>query len=444
MKKKTMLLSVLSMLLVASGCSSNSGSSEAKGSTGATAKEEAAAPKESKTAISTEPVTLKMYHKGGTISDEEFKNYFVEPVAKKYPNIKLELVRDSVKGNQPEELLSAGSFPDIIYTSNPSIPIYQDLDLIEDLNPLVKKHGLDLGRFQDVGLEMMKGYDANKLVGLPLTMNMAALIYNKDIFDKLGVAYPKDGMSWDEAITLGKRLTLVDNGVKYIGLDPWRVESVGSQMILPVVDPKTNKATLDNDGWAKVLQLFKDAVDVPGYVDNGKFEYDFFKDNLAMAPMWATDLVGKLSDPNIAKQKNWDLVSVPYVKGFEGKGRNVDAHMLMISKVSKHKDEAFAVIREVFSDEVQLAMAKAGRISPLKDEQFKKNYLAGNANFNGKNVAALFQLTSTPLPAHSKYENQVRITIRNAKQKLAIEKKDINTILRELQEESNKWIESHP
>jgi len=150
-----------------------------------------------------------------------------------------------------------------------------------------------------------------------------------------------------------------------------------------------------------------------------------------------------LSNPDTAKLRNWDLVSLPYVTGYEGKGRNVDAHMLIVSSLSKHKDEAFAVIREVLSDEVQMTMAKAGRISPLKDESFRKNYLHGNPTFQGKHVEALFMMSPTPLPPHSKHENQVRVIIRSAKQKLAVENKDINTILRELQEEADKWIESH-
>jgi multiple sugar transport system substrate-binding protein len=425
-----LLLFFLVISVIVSGCGNNENATRKQGN-------------ETKVTISTEPLTLKMYHKGGTISDEEFKTYFVEPIAKKYPNITLQLVRDSAKGNSPEELLASGDFPDFIYTSNPSIPIYQDLGIIEDLNPLVKKHGLDLSKFQEVGLEMMRGYDPGKLVGLPLSMNMAALIYNKDIFDKFGIAYPKDNMSWDQAIELGKRLTRVEDGIRYIGIDLWRVESVGSQMTLPVVDPKANKATINIDGWARVLQLFKQVIDIPGYVDKNKVDYDFFKDNLAMFPIWATDLVGKLSNPDTAKLRNWDLVSLPYVTGYEGKGRNVDAHMLIVSSLSKHKDEAFAVIREVLSDEVQMTMAKAGRISPLKDESFRKNYLHGNPTFQGKHVEALFMMSPTPLPPHSKHENQVRVIIRSAKQKLAVENKDINTILRELQEEADKWIESH-
>jgi hypothetical protein len=54
------------------------------------------------------------------------------------------------------------------------------------------------------------------------------------------------------------------------------------------------------------------------------------------------------------------------------------------------------------------------------------------------------KLNPTALPAHSKYETQVRVIIRGAKQKLAVDNKDINTILRVLQEEADKWIETHP
>lgn len=435
LKTNALLLASLAFTIAMSGCSTKGG--------GDAAAKPAQPPKDAGVSLTKDPLTLRMYHKGGTISDEEFKNYFVEPIKKKYPNITLEIVREG-KGTSPEELLTSGAFPDLIYTSNPSIPFFQDLDVIEDLNPYVKKFGMDLSRFQTTGIDMMKGYDSKRLVGLPLTLNMAAMIYNKEIFDKFGVAYPKDGMSWDDAIALSKRMTVTDNGVTYIGLDPWRIESVGSQMTLPLVDPKTNKSTLNTENWGRVLGLFKQVVDMPGYVNDKKFDYDFFKDNLAMFPIWATDLVGKLSDPAVANLRKWELVTLPYVKGYEGKGRNIDTHMLMMSNVGKHKDEAFAVMQEVLSDDMQMTMAKNGRISPLKDASFKKNYLQNNPAFTGKNVDALFKLESTPLPPYSKYEAQVRLIVRASKQKLAVDRKDINTILREMQEEADKWIETHP
>lgn len=405
------------------------------------AKEQGGAPSKGEKA-SNEPVTIRMYHSGGNISDDEFEAYFINPVAQKYPNITLELVRN-IKGQSPEELLGSNSFPDFIYTSNPNIPYFQGLDVLDDLTPFVQKYGLDLGRFQSEMTNLMKLYDSNKLLGLPITANVSALIYNKDIFDKFAVEYPKDGMNWDEAVQLGKRVARSEAGISYIGIDPWRVDAAGQQMSLPLVDPKTNKATIVSDGWKRVLGVFKDAADIPGYVF--KADYDFFKDNIAMTTTWATDVatVAKSKDQSVYGQKNWDLATLPGFQGFEGKGRGVDSHLLALSRTSKHKDEAFKVMMEVVSDEVQISMAKSGRISPLKDASFKNNYLQDYpAIKNSKNLQALFQTTPAPLPPPSKYEGIARTVIRNMKKKVAVDKLDINTVLREAQEEADKAIEA--
>lgn len=50
-------------------------------------------------------------------------------------------------------------------------------------------------------------------------MNIPALFYNKDIFDKFGVAYPKNGMIYEETLDLdlARRVTRSDGGVQYLG-----------------------------------------------------------------------------------------------------------------------------------------------------------------------------------------------------------------------------------
>lgn len=388
-----------------------------------------------------DPVKLSVYHNGGDLSDDEFKRYFVEPVAKKYPYITLELVRTG-GGKSPQELLASNSFPDIVFTSNGGIPRLQPLNVIEDITPYIKKNSIDLNRFQKVGIDLVKAYDPNKMLAIPVTFNLAALIYNKDIFDKFAVSYPKDNMSWDDVVKLSKSLTRNEGGAPYVGLDLWRVDVIGTQMALPLVDPKTNKATFDNESWKKVLSLFKDTFDIPGYINDKKIDYDFFKDNLAMFPIWATQIASwsTTTDRTIASRDNWDLVTLPYFKGFEGKGRTVDAHVLLLSSLSKHKDEAFKVIMEVASDEVQMTMAKWGRVSPLKDESFKASYLTQFPVMKNRNIKALFGTTPLDLPPPSVYESIARPVIQATKQKLALEKADMNTLLREAQEEADKKI----
>ena len=50
------------------------------------------------------------------------------------------------------------------------------------------------------------------VVGLPLGVGANFVMYNKDIFDEVGVAYPTEDWTVDEAIALAEQLTDLDNG----------------------------------------------------------------------------------------------------------------------------------------------------------------------------------------------------------------------------------------
>lgn len=70
------------------------------------------------------------------------------------------------------------------------------------MKDLIKRHNIDLSRFEPSIISALEKMSGGGLYGLPLYNDRMALYYNKDIFDKFGVPYPKDGMTWDEVIEL--------------------------------------------------------------------------------------------------------------------------------------------------------------------------------------------------------------------------------------------------
>ncbi|NOU90117.1 extracellular solute-binding protein [Paenibacillus sp. LMG 31460] len=48
-------------------------------------------------------------------------------------------------------------------------------------------------------------------------MDTLVLYYNKDIFDKFGISYPRNGMTWDEVYDLAKKLNRTEDGISYRG-----------------------------------------------------------------------------------------------------------------------------------------------------------------------------------------------------------------------------------
>src|SRR5690606_21529535 len=119
-----------------------------------------------------------------------------------------------------------------------------------------KKHNLDLNRFEPEAIEaLMAATQTNDLAGIPYTRHFYALYYNKDIFDKFGVDYPPDGMTWDQAYDLARKLTRMEDGIQYRGLNLVPVERPASQLSLPYVDMNTKKTVINSDSWKRVMEF---------------------------------------------------------------------------------------------------------------------------------------------------------------------------------------------
>ncbi|WP_028552407.1 ABC transporter substrate-binding protein [Paenibacillus sp. UNC451MF] len=419
------------LITALAGCSQGTGVKDEKGSI--------------QTKVTNEPITLTLYQHAA-ISNEEIDKFIVQPVQKKYPNISFNIVRKGT-GTNPEELVAAGIVPDLIYTTDANTPLWRELDVPEDLNTLIKSNNFDLNRFDANAIDAVKVYSGGKgaMYALPVAQNIAALLYNKDIFDKFAVPYPKDGMNWDEIIQLARKVTKTENGIRYIGLSPDTVSRLGYGLSLPYVDPATNKTTINNDNWKKVLTTMKDMIDVPGFLgEDKKLSYgssDFFKNgNIAMLTAWVPDMIAS-TDPSIADKFPWDFVSLPNYSEAIGTGRIITPHTIMLNKQSKYKNEAFQVMSIFTSDEVQAELSKSGKISALAKSDFQTQYGTNVPYLKGKNISGIFKSKTrkinNPL---TEYDALVRSALDAGAKELAAGK-DVNTVLRETEEKANKAIE---
>jgi multiple sugar transport system substrate-binding protein len=390
-----------------------------------------------------EPINISLFIPAD-YTDEEIQRAFIEPFKKRYPHIALEVVKSGGGKNSMEDLLAAGTFPDLIYTSNPDIPKFKAVNLMTDLNDLVKKHGMDLNLFDKTVMDAIKMYGNNgQLLGIPYAQNASALIYNKDLFDKFAVPYPKDNMTWDDVYVLARSLTRIQDGISYIGIDPGSIWFVASGMSLPFVDPKTNKSVIDNEPWRNVFSMMQKFYEIPGFVGkNNKINYGAggftTERTMAMYPIWASSIqTGRSQLVNM----NWDLVSLPNFPGFVGKGREVDVHLLAVSSSSKHKDEAFQFIKVATSEEVQTDISRNGRISVLANPDIQKQFGADVPEYKGKAMDALFKTKPSPLHQVTDYDKLVRDLIEKEKIKLA-SGMDVNTFARAVKEQADKAIEA--
>jgi multiple sugar transport system substrate-binding protein len=228
MFKKFTSYAILLLLIAASalsGCDSGDG------------KESTSSDPSSDAAVSTEPVTVKVWI-NAVLSDQEFKELWQDPVKMKYPNITLEMVRQDKDHTLPA-MIAAKDVPDLLYTNtNTIIQRILDPGLATDLNPYFKKFNYDLNRLDPTIVQSLKSYGTNgEIYSLPFTLVNAALWYNKDLFDKFAVSYPKDGMFWEDAYQLATKLSRQDGGKTFYGLVPFnRIWHLASPLTIPVTD----------------------------------------------------------------------------------------------------------------------------------------------------------------------------------------------------------------
>jgi multiple sugar transport system substrate-binding protein len=384
-----------------------------------------------------EPVTLKLYESGGYFTEQDFQELIAGPVKKKYPHLTVER---KVNGDLPN-LVAAGETVDFFVTWHGAMSTYKPLGLYGDITALAKKHNFDLNRFIPQGLEQLREIsDKGELYALPYATIISVLYYNKDIFDKFGVAYPQDGMTWDNAIDLARKVTRQDGGVDYQGMDV-----PGLYMLYPLspnfVDPKTDKVLLPNvETYKKAFEMAKLLYSIPGNAyEPGRASAQFIKKrNLAM-----------LADENrflLLRETtglNWDVAQYPSYKEQPNTGLWNTMHVIIPMQTSKHRDDQMRVMEVLFSDDVQeVLVKKTARVSALKDSKFKQLFGMDIPELRGKRLESIFKSTNAPIPSTSIYYSKASSLLTAEYINAVTDKKDVNTALRDAQEQIQKYVES--
>lgn len=429
-------VSVISVFALAAamlaGCGGGSGSMDKQPAT--------AAPQ-----VKQDPVTITLGIRASYLTDTEIKRYFTDPVQKKYPHMTIEVVRIDDKTNSFQNLLATGGLPDVNFIDSLTLQSTKLLGMQQDLTEIIKKHNYDLTRLNADLLDIVKtNNQTDFLVGFPYVVQFNALYYNKDIFDKFGVAYPKDGMTWAETIDIAKKLTRSEGGIQYRGLEPDSVFRPGSQLSLPLIDPKTYKSIADTDSWRNVLQLWKDIYSIPG---NNKVQAfasgvnSFIKEqNIAM--LAGLNNLGRLEEIK-DKWTNWDMASYPVFPEKPGIGTQADMHVMLLSPSSKNKDAAFQVMTTVLSDEVQLDMAHMGKGSVLKDKKFQDEFGKNLDFMKGKNIQAAFKTKPAKAYPPTEFAGYAFSEITALMGNIVKNNMDVNTAIRQYDEKVNKYIEQN-
>ncbi|MEF3305232.1 ABC transporter substrate-binding protein [Paenibacillus sp. GYB003] len=382
------------------------------------------------------PVELLVQDRNSGMTEEEFQNYFAKPVKAKYPDITLKLTQEK----DVQKLIAGGTPPDLVAVSNTLLNDYFALDYPEDLTAMIKRFGIDMGSIEPSIVDALIGLGRGTVYGLPFGMNYGSTVYNKELFDKFGVPYPKEVMTWDEYLELSKRLTRVEGGVQYIGGSPHSVPNMLRQYGVSSVDAKDEKIVLTTDKHRIVYSLEQQFFDIPGMIQGKTYQQtNITNGKIAMLPTWIASWAA-----TVLKSKpafDWDVVANPVFKERPNIGNPVDFHMLIVHKAGKRKEAAYRVLLTMLSTEAQRELTKNSRITPLKDPGLKAMFAQNSNVFEGKKLQTIFKVAPAPLPDYSKWSSAISTYTTAVAEEMALGKKDMNTAMREQEEKANKAID---
>jgi multiple sugar transport system substrate-binding protein len=391
--------------------------------------------------VDTTPVTLQLFLQQ-SVSDQDVNQIWVEPLKKIYPHITLEIIRPG-KDVTIDSLIAAGKIPDMIYAFNGILPGYYLTDLLMDMSPLIKQHQIDLSRFDPAVMQSIAAVSKEgSIVALPFTNQFAALYYNKTLFNRFGVPYPKDGMTWDDAAELAKKLSRSEGGVKFAGMDVETVSRVARPLAALKIDGATDKASVNTEAWRKAFDLVRTVYTIPNNErpSNTNSLNRFMKEQ-SVAMLGTVNILAQGLEDAMKQGLDWDMAQYPSYKEYPNVSTIVDSHVFSITKTSKHKDQAMLALKVFTSDEVQLKSTKTtGRLTILNNNDVKQQLGKDMPFLQGKHLDAAFKSKIIASPAFSRFEFGANSNALTDAMYEYIDGKDINTTLRDLEQKINTNI----
>lgn len=302
----------------------------------------------------------------------------IDAFEEKNPGIKVEMVDLGSTDYQTvlaTELTGNGSDFDVVMVKD--VPGYATLvnkGVLEPLDSYIEKDGVDLGQYKGI-TDQIKIDD--KLYELPFRNDFWVLFYNKDIFDKAGVAYPTNDMTFEEYDALARSLTVDTPGQEVYGAHyhTWR----SAVQLFGILDGKNTILSGSYDFlkpyYEMVLAEQEDGVcqDYATLKTSGlHYSGAFAQGNIAMMNMgtwYISTLIEKIKVGEYTDCTNWGLVKYPHAEGVEPGSTLATITSLAIPSNAPHKDLAWEFVKFVSGEEGANILAATGTIPAIMTDQ---------------------------------------------------------------------------
>lgn len=285
-----------------------------------------------------------------------------------------------------EASVTGGDAADIMWVNILHAEEYAEAGILKDLTEVGKNLDLEA----NFPSELVKGYTVDgKLYAVPKDFDTNAVFYNKDIFDKAGVAYPTDGMTFEDFAAKCKEL-------KAAGLD----EGVFPTAVNRNSGQTTYYASIfANDGYLLNEDKTKPGWDLPetiagiqpwldlvteGYSPNLQQMSDTTPDAMFGGGKLAMYLAGDYMIPEFAKTldvSKFDCVKQP---SYNGKQTGIINGLgYAVSETTKNEKEALKFVEYLGGEEAMKIQGEDGTVISARTDA-QKYFTDTNKDLNLK------------------------------------------------------------
>ena len=378
MRKKLislLLTGVLTASLLA-GCGSTDNSAASENTAAA---EETASAEEAQEAVdlagtetTEEAVEITYANFNASGGNEETLQKMYEAFHEEYPNItvNIETIGYDDYFTQMQTRVAGGTAPDCYELNIENFAAYANKGVLEELT------GIDTSGYNATALN---AFSVNgKQYGVPGNFSNVVLIYNKDLFDQAGVAYPTDDWTWDDAMEACEKISALGDDIYgiYQPITFNEFFKVAAQYGGGVLNADKTEFTINSEENLKAATMMISKVTDTNVQPTeaqmgGMGDWDLFESGrLGMIPtgIWAFNTFADACD------FNWDICVEP---GGTQKATHFFSNALVVNADSDKKEAAATWINWLASSDTsaQIRIDAGWDLPAISNEEVLSGYL---------------------------------------------------------------------
>ncbi len=269
-----------------------------------------------------------------------------------------------------EAAAESNTMPDIFWMHTNQILYYADFGMLADVTDLYADEDPSYyqNHFSDISIGNASGSDG-RLYGVPKDKDNLVLVYNKEMFDAAGVAYPDENWTWDDLVSASAQI--YDKTGKY-GYMAYNDDQMGYWSFVYqaggcILTEDKTRAGFDQPGTRKGMEFYVGLQDYEWCPDQSYFAETapgtaFFSGIGSMYIEGNWELMNKcVSFPDM--NGKWDIAPMPKCPDpVSGDGRATISNGLCYSTAAhgKTRDIALDVIKFFGTEEAQLLASSYG------------------------------------------------------------------------------------